>query len=77
MIIFIYTSCRSVWNSTLFKRIFIIFSSKEFHESFYYVPMILVGVLASSMTLLYSTVITAREKTKISSIISIVGGLLV
>ena len=57
------------------KEFFIIFSSKEFHESFYYVPMILVGVLASSMTLLYSTVITAREKTKISSIISIVGGL--
>ena len=38
--------------------------------------MILIGVVASSMTMLYGTIVTAREKTKINSAISMCGGVL-
>lgn len=59
----------------LFSKEFLeIMSSESYHSAYLYVPMLLVGVLASSMTLLYGTVLTAREKTKINSLISIVGG---
>lgn len=57
------------------KEFFQIFSAEKFHIAYYYVPMILIGVVASSMSMLYGTIITAREKTKISSAISICGGL--
>lgn len=57
------------------KEFFQIFSEEKFHIAYYYVPMILIGVVASAMSMLYSTIITAREKTKINSAISICGGL--
>ncbi len=57
------------------KEFFQIFAQEKFHIAYYYVPMILIGVVASAMSMLYSTIITAREKTKISSAISICGGL--
>ena len=59
----------------LFSReFFIIFSSEKFHEAYKYVPVILIGLISSSISIIYGTVITARERTKISSLISIIGG---
>lgn len=58
------------------KEFFYLFTREQFHISYYYVPLILVGVVATSMSMLYSTIITARGKTKISSAITICGGLL-
>lgn len=56
------------------KEFFILFSSEKFHTAYIYVPMILVGVLACCMSSLYGTIITAKEKTKLNSIIAICGG---
>ena len=58
------------------KEFFQLFSEEKFHIAYYYVPMILIGVVASAMSMLYSTIITAQEKTKISSVISMCGGVL-
>lgn len=59
----------------LFSKEFLeIMSSKDFHSAYIYVPFLLLGVLASSMSFLYGTVLTAQEKTKVNSSISIVGG---
>ena len=58
------------------KEFFQLFSEEKFHIAYYYVPMILIGVVASSMTMLYGTIVTAREKTKINSAISMCGGVL-
>lgn len=60
----------------LFSReFFVLFSSEKFHTAYIYVPVILIGVLACSMSSLYGTIITAKEKTKLNSIISICGGI--
>ncbi len=59
----------------LFSKDFLqIMSSAAFLSSYIYVPILLIGVLASSMTLLYGTILTAQGKTKTSSLISILGG---
>ena len=58
------------------KEFFQLFSEEKFHIAYYYVPMILIGVVASAMNMLYSTIVTAREKTKINSAISMCGGVL-
>lgn len=57
------------------KEFFQIFANVAFHRSYFYVPLILIGLVASSMSMLYSTIITAREKTKINSLITICGGI--
>ena len=58
------------------KEFFQVFSEARFHIAYYYVPIILIGVITSSMNMLYSTIITAREKTKVNSVIAICGGLI-
>lgn len=58
------------------REFFEIFSSEKFHTAYFYVPMILIGVYASSMMMLYTTIITAQEKTKLNSAITIFGGCL-
>lgn len=57
------------------KEFFVIFTNQQYYDAYLYVPLILVGVVVSSITLLYGTVITARGKTKINSLITIVGGI--
>ncbi len=58
------------------KDFFVLFTREQFHISFYYVPFILIGIVSTAMSMLYSTVITARGKTKISSAITVCGGVL-
>lgn len=59
----------------LFSKEFLkIMSSEDFLVSYLYVPILLIGVLASSINLLYGTILTAQGKTKINSFISILGG---
>lgn len=60
----------------LFSNDFLIFfASPKYYSSSFYIPILLIGIVASSLTRLYSTVITARGKTKINSAIIIFDGL--
>lgn len=56
------------------KEFFILFTNQQYYDAYLYVPMILIGVIVSSINLLYGTIITARGKTKINSAITIIGG---
>lgn len=56
------------------REFFEVMASIKFSSAYFYVPMILIGVYASSMLLLYGTLIKAREKTMIYSCIIIIGG---
>ena len=58
------------------KEFFEIFSSTQYHTAYYYVPLILIGVVCSSMNVLFGTIITAQGKTKINSVIAIIGGII-
>ena len=57
------------------KEFFELFAGSEFLASYFYVAPILIGVVISAMTLMYSTVITAQNKTKLNSAITILGGI--
>lgn len=61
--------CLSVFS----KEFFQIMSNAQFHGAYWYVPMIIIGVYSSSLSMLYGTIITAQSKTKINSLINIVG----
>ena len=56
------------------KEFFELFSSEAYHVAYVYVPVILIGTLFSSVSMLYATIVTARNKTQINSLITIVGG---
>lgn len=58
------------------KEFFILMTDVEFHKAYKYVPMIIIGVYSSSIGLLYGTIITVKGKTKINSLIVIVGATL-
>ena len=58
------------------QEFFEIFSNEKFYMAYFYVPMILIGVYASSMMMMYTTIITAQERTKLNSAITIFGGCL-
>ncbi|PZX92486.1 hypothetical protein DOS84_15315 [Flavobacterium aquariorum] len=55
------------------KEFFQIMSNAKFHSAYWYVPMIIIGVYSSSLSMLYGTIITAKAKTKINSLINITG----
>lgn len=59
--------------STFSREFFQIMTSDKFHSAYWYVPMIIVGVYSSSISMLYGTIITAKGKTKINSLINITG----
>lgn len=61
--------CLSIFS----KEFFQIMTDLKFHEAYWYVPMIIIGVYSSSLSLLYGTIITAKGKTKINSVVSITG----
>lgn len=61
--------CLSVFS----KEFFILMTDIKFHEAYWYVPMIIIGVYSASLSMLYGTIITAKGKTKINSLISIIG----
>lgn len=58
------------------KEFFIIMSNVKFHGAYFYVPMIIIGVYCSSVKMLFGTVVTARGKTKVNSLISILGAVI-
>jgi O-antigen/teichoic acid export membrane protein len=59
--------------SVFAKEFFLIMTAAQFHGAYWYVPMIIVGVYSSSLSMLYGTIITAKGKTKINSFVSIIG----
>lgn len=61
--------CLSVFSKEFFK----IMTDVKFHGAYRYVPMIIIGVYSSSLSMLYGNIITAKGKTKINSLISITG----
>ena len=65
-----------VFIGVMSKEFFIIFSSQDYHTAYLYVPIILIGVVAYSMGIMYETVIIAREKTLVNTIITIVGAII-
>lgn len=61
--------CLSVFS----KEFFMIMTDIKFHEAHWFVPLIIIGVYSSSLSMLYGTIIISKEKTKINSLISITG----
>lgn len=75
--IFCFILLCGVLGLSLFSREFyILLSSEQFYSAYIYVPLILIGIMFSSMSLLYGTIITARGRTKYNSIIALIGGVL-
>jgi O-antigen/teichoic acid export membrane protein len=64
--------CLSVFS----KEFFLLMTDAQFHEAYWYVPMIIIGVYSSSVSLLYGTIITAKGKTKTNSLIVVVGAII-
>lgn len=56
------------------KEFFQIFASEKYITAYLYVPLIVIGPFASAISLMYSTIVTARGKTKINAVITIMGG---
>lgn len=54
---------------------FRVFASEQYQTVYYYVPLIEIGVVFSSFSMLYSTVITAQGRTKKNSLFTITGGI--
>lgn len=49
--------------------------SVEYSIAYLYIPPLLLGLVFSSLFSLYSTIVTAREKTKINTLITIIGSM--
>lgn len=61
---------------SLFSRDFFdLFSKDEYHMSYFYVPIIVIGVVANAIQLMYGTHLTAQKKTKTNASITIVAAL--
>ncbi|MCQ2058841.1 MAG: oligosaccharide flippase family protein [Bacteroidaceae bacterium] len=54
------------------REFYMIFSNEEYYSAYRYVPFIVWGVTFSSMSLMYSTVLTAQKKTKTNAMVSII-----
>lgn len=55
------------------KEVLQIFASAEYGTAYLYVPVIAIGVVASAMSLVYGTIIIARKKTVMNTVITIIG----
>lgn len=53
------------------KEFLLLFSSNNYHTAYLYVPLLVTGVFANSLQMMYSTVLTAQSKTKLNGMISI------
>ena len=62
--------------SSIKSKILKIFSSTQYESARYYIPMLTIGAVASAMSLMYGTIVTARGKTKVAAVITIVGAIL-
>lgn len=58
------------------REFFEVMSSDAYHDAYFYVPMMVIGLFASGLSLMYATIVTARGKTKISAAIMVGGGCL-
>lgn len=71
---FLFVMLAGVMALGLFAREFFeLFTANAYHEAYYYVPMILVGVLFNALSMLYGTVVAARGRTKAASGVMVVG----
>ena len=59
--------------SSFAKEFFILFSAEKYHICYIYVPIISMGAVVAAMNRMYITIITAREKTKTTATITILG----
>lgn len=62
--------------SLLSYNFLVIFTTNQYYPAAKYVPLLVVGCIFSSMSYLFSTVITSSGRTYLNSVISIVGGIL-
>lgn len=59
---------------SLFTReLFELIANPSYGRVYFYVPLIMTGVLFSSLSMIYNTIVTARGRTKIISLITIIG----
>lgn len=56
------------------REFFELFTTNQYHQAYFYVPMILAGVLFYAINMIYATAVTAKGRTKINSLTMIVGG---
>ena len=71
-VLLIGTLCLSVFS----KEFFLLMTDIKFHEAYWYVPLIIIGVYSASLSMLYGTIIVSKEKTKINSLINITGAII-
>ncbi|MFT7071905.1 MAG: O-antigen/teichoic acid export membrane protein [Patiriisocius sp.] len=64
--------CLSIFS----KEFFLLMTDVKFHDAFWYVPLIIIGVYSSSLSMLYGTIIISKEKTKINSLINMTGAII-
>lgn len=58
------------------KEFLLIFSAESYHSAYLFVPIISIGTIAGSMSHMYGTLITARNKTKINAAITITSSII-
>ena len=74
---FVYVLLIGVLSLSVFsKEFFLLMTDVKFHEAFWFVPLIIIGVYSSSLSMLYGTIIISKEKTKINSLINITGAII-
>lgn len=56
------------------KEFLVFFADEKYHIAYKYVPLILIGTIFTSLSLLFSTVIISNGQTIINSLVSIIGG---
>ena len=56
------------------KDFIILLVDEQYLPAYRYVPFVLIGVVAASVRMMFSTVITAQSRTKINAAITIIGG---
>jgi O-antigen/teichoic acid export membrane protein len=57
------------------KEFYHFLAGSQYQTAYYYVPMILIGIVCSAISMLFGTILTAQKKTKISSVVVITGGI--
>ncbi|MEG2527616.1 MAG: oligosaccharide flippase family protein [Mucinivorans sp.] len=73
---FVFVMLVGVTGLSLFGREFFqLMTSAAYSTSYLYVPLILIGVYAAGLAMLYNTIVTARGKTHIISGVNIVGAI--
>lgn len=64
--------CLSVFS----REFFIYFSSEKYDTAYLYVPIIVIGAIASAIGQMYTTVLTAQGRTKTNALITVAGAII-